>query len=460
MKLVLSGFDTFEILTSKYRDTPSILEEIRKQQEKTPSLLVSIRHGVNAIINQNSSHIVDDETAISADHVLFQHPHLGTENCSLHKRFLAHLFHSATNHWMKRNGGIFHLTLVEGQYDRWECEEQAKRHGLDLLHQAPFVPPPITYQSKQQDSNNNDTQDESRTTTATATTETTGNIILKSNLTNNNGLNGNRYHYRRHQTGKSFASRRPKSISITYNFGRTIDKDIYVATALPWQQLDCSSSSTTGTEGGPISATITNILATRTTTSVLSCPFCDKEFLEKRSRKNHIRDKHSNECPIDEIKKPTKKRKKEEATSLSTQADGSPLFCQHCQNDKQDESSRRIFQSVKALEAHVRAKHSAIYKYIAPDWSIAKQKEENNNIDHQHPNNHDGNGESNVVDKSKVEECHICGLRLVGRSFLQHLQDFVPVEGSQTFSCLFCSKSFQEERAKLQHMNFCSKRLI
>ena len=191
---------------------------------------------------------------------------------------------------------------------------------------------------------------------------------------------------------------------------------------------------------------------------MLTCPFCGKEFLEKRSSKNHIRDKHSNEFPIDETKQPTKKRKKEIASSLSTLADSSPLFCPHCPYDREDKSSRRMFQSVKALEAHVCAKHSAIYKYIAPDWSIAKQKEENNNTDHQHPNNHDGNDKSSVVDNNKVVECHICGLRLVGRSFLQHLQDFVPVEGSQKFSCKFCSKSFQEERAKLQHMNFCSKR--
>ncbi|MGK3760516.1 MAG: hypothetical protein ACI8RD_012833 [Bacillariaceae sp.] len=475
LKLVLSGIDSFETLTSKYKDTPHILEEIRNQQEKMPSLLVSIRHGVNAIVHKNSSHknvdvvvdgtVKDECTSCTAaapvppvsieaaDHVLFQHPHLGTENCSLHKRFLAHLFHSATNHWMKRNGGIFHLTLVEGQYDRWECKEQAKRHGLILLHQAPFAPPPISYQSvQQQDSKNND------------------DILNNSNSTNDNvDLNCNRYHYRRHQTGKSFASRRPKCTSITYTFGRTADKNMYVATTLPWQQSDCSSQYTnTAEETGTKSSSITKTQTTSKSTSTLLCPFCDKEFLEERSRKCHIRDKHPNEeVPSDDrSKQPRKKRQKKEETFISTPGDdGSSLFCPHCQdnNTSDEESSRRIFQSAKALETHIRAKHSAIYTYIAPDWSIVKQKEKNNNNDTNHDtqtNNHD-NDDSNVVDnKSKVEECHICGLKLVGRSFTQHLQDFVPLEGSETFSCQFCSKSFREERAKLQHMNFCGKRPI
>ena len=456
LKLILSGIDSFETLTSKYTDTPNILDEIRKQQEKMPSILVSIRHGVNAIVHKNSSHnvgvvvdkTVEDDCSIctAADHVLFQHPHLGTENCSLHKRFLAHLFHSATNHWMKRNGGIFHLTLVEGQYDRWECQEQAKRHGLILLHQAPFTPPPISHHSKKNDD------------------------ILDSNSTNGNvDLNCNRYHYRRHQTGKSFASRRPKSTSTTYTFGRTTDKSMYVATALPWQQSGCSSS--TNAAGETVvtkpSSSITKIQTTSTSKSTLLCPFCGKEFLEERSRKCHIHDKHPNEVPIDDrSKQPRKKRQKKEETSISTPGDdGHPsIFCPHCQDSiSADESSRRrIFQSAKALETHIRAKHSAIYTYIAPDWSIVKQKEKNNNNtdNHEQTNNRDNDDDSNVADKTKVEECHICGLKLVGRSFTQHLQDFVPIEGLETFSCQFCSKTFREERAKLQHTNFCSKRPV
>ena len=80
VKLVLSGFDTYETLASKYKDAPSILEEI-KQQKKSPFLSVSVRHGVNAIIDEKSCSATGDERLeygiSAADHVLFNHPHLG-----------------------------------------------------------------------------------------------------------------------------------------------------------------------------------------------------------------------------------------------------------------------------------------------------------------------------------------------------------------------------------------------
>lgn len=450
LKLVLSGFDTFEAVTEKYKDAPSILQEIRKLQEKTPLLTVSIRHGVNAIVNQ------DDETlgyykckaapAVSAHHVLFHHPHIGTEDCSLHKRFLAHLFHSATNYWMKKQGGIFHLTLVEGQYDRWECLEQAKRHGLGLLHQSPFIPPSTTVDELQkQKFDKNNTRDEIATTITK--TKTNGKILLRSDLTNNIGLTGNRYHFRRHQTGKSFASRRPKSTSTTYTFGRITDKGMYVATTIPWHQPDFSSHSSASEEGICIDTKI-------------KCRFCYKEFFEERSLKCHIRDKHPNEVRINDTKQP-KKKKKKNTTSVSIPNDVKSLFCPHCQHSASDEPQRRIFQSTKALEAHIRAKHSAIYKYIAPDWSIAKQKETKKNKSQEQSNKLDSCDEYNV-DNNKVDKCHICGFQLVGRSFSKHLQEFNPSTtctiNSSQFSCIFCSKSFREERAKMQHMNFCSKR--
>jgi len=434
VKLVLSGFDTYETLASKYKDAPSILEEI-KQQKKSLFLSVSVRHGVNAIIDEKSCSATGDERLeygiSAADHVLFNHPHLGTENCSLHRTFLAHLFHSATNYWMKKQDGLFHLTLMEGQFKRWKCEEQAKRHGLELLHQTPFLPPivPLTKNDEglqhQNLGKNNMPQK-----------------VSKDKI----GLTGNRYHFRRHQTGKMFAKMIALgSTSSTYTFGRISFKGVYAATTLPWQQPDLSSFIT------PLGKTKIPTTKVKMQVPLFSCPLCGKEFLEERSLKCHLKDLHSNETEIDDIKEPQRKKRKKSMSTTSPAEGNTSLFCPHCPyNTSSGESShRRVFRNTKALEAHIGAKHSALYKYIPPDWSTIKMKKTNSKINHDEPN----------TNNEKKVECHICGLILVDGSLSRHLQDFLPAKESQ-FSCKFCSKTFREERAALQHMNFCSKRPV
>lgn len=145
-----------------------------------------------------------------------------------------------------------------------------------------------------------------------------------------------------------------------------------------------------------------------------------------------------------------KKKGKLEMSDVSTTlktSEISPFSCLHCQ-------PQSIFQSEKALQSHIRAKHSGIYTYIAPDWSMIKLKE-SCNIDTGQIDGEFNRGN----DINKLEECHICGFKLVSLSLSRHFGDFLPVDGLQTFKCDFCSKLFREERAKMQHMNFCSKRL-
>lgn len=408
-RLILTGVDTLEALTSKYKDSAFILQDIRNQQDEMPSMSLRIQHGVNAIIHPDEKERAKGPLHECADHVMFHHPHLGTENCSLHKRFLAHLFFSVDRHWMKPKGGVFHLTLVEGQFERWKCLEQAKRHGLDLLYKSPFAPPPVATSSK-------------------------------------GGSTGNRYHYRRHQTGKSFATRRPNSRSFTYTFGRTVDHGFHVATTLPWQ-IPCPSSSDTGTE--KIEKPVTVVVPT---SSMLPCTFCEKEFAEKRSLKCHLCDKHScDKATIEQMmnngnQTRTKKRKQEMISTTTIEQAEKSFACLQC-------LPNRIFQSEKALQSHIRAKHSGMHTYIKPDWST-----DNTNVC-QRANSGEPSVEPHLeTDTTKSKECEICGFQLVDGSFSLHFQDFVPVDESQTFSCDFCSKLFREERAKLQHMNFCSKR--
>jgi hypothetical protein len=113
-----------------------------------------------------------------------------------------------------------------------------------------------------------------------------------------------------------------------------------------------------------------------------------------------------------------------------------------------------VFQSAKALAAHVQAKHSAIHAYIAPDWSSPSDS-------HGTATRRSNDDRRDYADPTDDDICRICGWKLTGRSLWEHVKEFVPSEEatSTTFSCSFCSKPFREKRAKLQHENFCFGRI-
>jgi hypothetical protein len=526
IQLVATGIDSFEELTSKYKDSPFILQHLLTQQKNSPSLSVSVRHKVNAIIldldgdsssnasnpptsivstmpSEGGNDTIDDHSSkmssTPADHVIFHHPHLGTEDAALHGRFLAHLFYSVTVYWMKPKGGVFHLTLVRGQAERWKCLKAATRHGLILLNQTTFVPPPPTYTTTTTPvlnearspsevvlagagaADNPVTPDESHQTHSAASASTT--TSQQQHL----------YQYRRHQSGRSFASRRPDRSSITYTFGRKGDEGLYVARSLPWQQeqhqqqrnlvvqqlavkIESSTLCVDNTNAQTIQSQLTRV--GQTMGPALVCPVCDKEFREERSRSCHIRDRHpeqnNNDLTVeDNTKSRTTRRgrKKARTTAPMTTTTRTSYPCPLCQENKQSSNyciEVRIFYSEKALAAHIQAKHSAIHSYIAPDWSHSKTSiassggccasNQDDRQDHVEQGHFDVDGADDEINGS--EECHICGWQLVGRTMLQHLGDFNPSgEGERpTYVCSFCTKSFHENRAKLQHENFCSRR--
>jgi hypothetical protein len=392
IKLIATGIDSAQVLAQKYKDSPCILHQIYKQQERTSALSVIIRHGVNAIIQEDQSNLpmADDWLGSGADHVMFHHPHLGTEDAKLHSRFLAHLFHSVSTHWMKSEGGLFHLTLVQGQFERWHCEAAAKRHGLVMLHKESFCPPPV---------------DE------------------------------NKYHCRRHQSGRSFASRRPKNESTTFTFGRATLNGDYRDTWLPWQthqEIDWSQNNPPSTE------TIVQY--------TIQCPFCAKVFRERRSCTSHVRDKHPT------IENLCNAQRQNSKSGLAV----SPLSLFECIYCKDEFGGIRTFQSDEALQAHMLAKHSGRHTYIVPDWSVARNFESTEKVVMSDQASRETITPMRSDKESTSEICRICGMDLNGCSLSDHLVAFTPSTVCSSFQCCFCNKSFREDRARLQHENFCS----
>ena len=373
-RIIATGIDSLHELNAKYRDAPFLLKQLEYIDKNEESLSVTVCHGVNAVQPPPST----KPNEWKAQHVIFNHPHIGTEDAALHSRFLSHVLHTASLHWMRDDGGILHLTLVKGQYERWKCNEAAERHGLVLLERNAFVPPP----------------------------------------------GGGHYQHRRHQTGKSFASRAIGG-SETFTFGRRNDEAKYVATCLPWQQ----QIPTTPVEDFP-------------------CPHCKKSFREERSRRTHVKAVHSDET--------NKKRKRADS-----------LQCLHCK----DSNSMRVFPHQQALDDHIRAKHTGIHSVIKPDWvketEISTQMTEKQVLDDRDSSQTeevDENRESTV----SYGSCSVCGLIYrAKKDEVKHSKEFVPLPFSERTleeyaavanECSFCKKGFRDERAQRQHENACAKR--
>lgn len=371
-RVIATGIDSLEELNAKYRDAPFLLQQLQSLNQD--SFSVTVRHGINAV--QPPPPSTDEQW--KAHHVIFNHPHVGTEDAALHGRFLSHFLHTASLSWMSVDGGILHLTLVKGQYERWKCEEAAARHCLMLLERNAFVPPPAS----------------------------TGKA---------------HYQHRRHQTGKSFASRATGG-SETLTFGRIQDKGRHVATHLPWQRH------VTEEPAHP----------------VYPCPHCTKSFREERSRKSHIKAVHSSSDS-------DKKRKRVQS-----------LECVHCKAL----NLVRLFPHDQALQDHVRAKHDSIYSTIQPDWAEINKKHSSSISEH--CDSTDTQKDEQVQDEPH-ECCTVCGLIYQKeKDEANHLKEFIPVPVSEldledttscTYPCSFCNKSFRDQRAQRQHENACVTRL-
>ena len=139
VSIACTGVDTLQELREKYKDIDFVLRNIRKcnKMQSRVRLETTILHGINAV-DARCNYADDNDRLQSFDHVIFNHPHLGTEDAQLHTRFLHHLFHACVNRWMKPRTGLLHLTLVNGQCSRWKCIEGATKHGLVLRRRKTF----------------------------------------------------------------------------------------------------------------------------------------------------------------------------------------------------------------------------------------------------------------------------------------------------------------------------------
>ena len=507
-----TGVDTSDQVKYKYKDADFILRNINainnnKVSSSTAAaaaanknrVLRRLVHGVNAVQptptscdddNNNNQHSEASSALQHYDHVLFHHPHLGTEDARLHKRFLLHFFHAANERWMKPNGGLLYLTLVRGQCERWDCIMGARRHGLVLLRRGKFCPPPPPLVLHESDNSHNSSSSSSKKDDRRVKTY---------------------YQLRRHQSGKSFANRRimqgetttttscgnvdDDGESETLVFGRCCDypsicslEDSNIG-MLPWENAILNDAATVELS---MSSKCNNVDSSKPVTDASAathpCNHCTKSFHEQRSLKNHIicSHPHCDEAIAWANSKKNKKGKKrklkiassdtsdhsnENQQQLTQQqqdimaAGEQQIVCKICESQKtvgEEVQPMRIFPHLQALLDHQRAKHSGFHKDIKPDWYDGGEE----NISGEQPNEETA---------SIIGSCPICDLVFFTEGErISHEQDFIPAATSSStdgsdgtgkttqasFKCSYCSKTFREVRAKRQHENFCSSAVV
>lgn len=464
ISITCTGIDTLHELSEKYKDIEFVLRNIRKCNNAR--IKTQILHGINAV--EAECTVIDDRNNNSVcqsfDHVIFNHPHLGTEDAHLHSRFLQHLFHACSKRWMQPRTGLLHLTLVNGQCARWKCIEGAKQHGLELLRRGTFYPPnflPTTNSDRE------------------CTTQ----------------VRSTYYNLRRHQSGRSFANRRRDNGSETLIFGRACD-EYQVADSirlLPWENMYCDTANHV-----PILKATTTELSNNHT-NLFSCKYCSKSFPEHRSLKNHLVSLHptSEDVRTLNIEKSGKRKKRRKLSNEGInngennvlgvkntgkrQSDGKtvpcdgiddgiqgpPWICSIC--NSQQLTLQRIFPHKEALLAHQRAKHFGLHLDIKPDWQVRQS------------NVNDEKDSSNAGDnKDSPRSCPICHKHFINEyEESLHAMEFLPTLSvlatatAQKFAsgnrlrseisssgnvCTYCSKILKGVRARLQHENFCSRR--
>lgn len=180
-EIVATSFDGRLDLLSKYVEAPGIVAALR-------SLGVTVLHNVDAtaldsrVVQLSPSdrcRTQQQQQQQQFEHVIFNHPHTGTEDMRRHRSFLGHFFHAVANSAIDSPGpvsgsgsggcgvsgiggggalaavpgmadrhggtgailapgGAVHVTLALDQPERWGLEEQAARHGFSLVHRRRF----------------------------------------------------------------------------------------------------------------------------------------------------------------------------------------------------------------------------------------------------------------------------------------------------------------------------------
>ena len=95
---------------------------------------VEVHHGVNALDHEQLRSLVGESS--QPDFVVWNHPHLGIEDCMQHHELLCHFFHSISQ--VVPNAVVI-VSLLSEQITRWRVLEAAEKLSMKLVRIEPLV---------------------------------------------------------------------------------------------------------------------------------------------------------------------------------------------------------------------------------------------------------------------------------------------------------------------------------
>ncbi|CAM9697262.1 unnamed protein product, partial [Discosporangium mesarthrocarpum] len=462
--IVATSFDGREDLVTKYPESEGIVRKLKKMG-------VSVRHNVDATAigeseTNNNGTMAEGELVSRLPgpfhHIIFNHPHTGTEDVRRHRSLLGHFFFAARRDNVLAPQGIVHVTLASDQPERWRLREQAARHGFVLVSRCPFP-----------------------------------------------GTKLDGFMTKRHQTGRSFRCRRLESQTLSFGKGKHQDgyergevglkvKWPVFSTAPPWLwtrtnsdsdqhhqkevsrlasdnhlEETCGGRGTGALEGanetgarGPVkgkkryrgSSDSRQSLGRRIgrkgeEDGPATCQLCGVQYKSGQALRTHTRQVHELGVQI--------------GVADRVKAD---LPCPQCD---------RVFISEAAMAQHQAAKHKGPFIDIKPDWctdSIYLEGPIDPSPGETGVVTMNGRGLDDRVKDAMSEDvssdgkrsplipklsCEICGYHFTSEGNMRkHLSNLRPPPqgggaASNVIRCGGCSRKFGERRAMLQHANFC-----
>jgi hypothetical protein len=129
-KIVATTYDSRDSLLQKYPEAKNILDRMALYIKRGNDCL-QIMHNINATAIPRSMG--------KFSHIIFNHPHLGIENLKTHQMLLSHFFHSCKRH--VETGAFYgkvYVSLLDGQGERWQIIDRARRRGFKCKYVLPF----------------------------------------------------------------------------------------------------------------------------------------------------------------------------------------------------------------------------------------------------------------------------------------------------------------------------------
>lgn len=132
--LVDDDLESLEILCTSFDSQSQLLQKYQESKDILPALesfsQIKVLNGINAwdlFFHFNQSHPQGFHT------ILWNHPHLGTEDFRLHRFLMAHYFDSVQRMISAHPHSRMVLSLVQGQELRWNLIQEGKKAGFECV---------------------------------------------------------------------------------------------------------------------------------------------------------------------------------------------------------------------------------------------------------------------------------------------------------------------------------------